>query len=193
MRPPARPGAIATQSAGYGEPSVTVTVVVNGAEVTELVPTRLSAADFLRHRLGLTGTHVGCEQGVCGMCTVLVDGEAVKSCLVYVAQLDGHVVETVESLATGEGLSELQQYFKDEHALQCGFCTPGFLMTATALERSGAACSRTELREELAGVLCRCTGYEFIVNAVERYLDERRTTAGDGGSDGPAATGGRGR
>ena len=134
------------------------------------MPTRLSAADFLRHRLGLTGTHVGCEQGVCGMCTILLDGDAVKSCLIYAAQLEGHRVETVESLARGADLSPLQQLFKDEHALQCGFCTPGFLMTVTALSRDGRSLSRDEIREELAGVLCRCTGYEFIVNAVERHL-----------------------
>ena len=108
-----------------GEPTVVVTVEVNGSEVTEQVPTRLSAADFLRHRLGLTGTHIGCEQGVCGMCTILLDGEAVKSCLLYAAQLDGHRVETVESLAPGESLNPLQELFKQEHALQCGFCTPG--------------------------------------------------------------------
>src|SRR6202022_1552547 len=101
------------------------------------VPTRLHVADFLRHRLGLTGTHVGCEQGVCGMCTVLVDGEAVKSCLMFAAQLDRHRVETVESLAANESLSSLQECFKREHALQCGFCTPGFLMTATALASTG--------------------------------------------------------
>jgi carbon-monoxide dehydrogenase small subunit len=133
------------------------------------VPTRLHVADFLRHHLGLTGTHVGCEQGVCGMCTVLVDGQAIKSCLMFTAQLDGHKVETVEGLGDDDALGQLQQCFKDEHALQCGFCTPGFLMTATALEK-GERLTREELREELAGVMCRCTGYEFIVDAVERYL-----------------------
>jgi aerobic-type carbon monoxide dehydrogenase small subunit (CoxS/CutS family) len=157
---------------GLSEPSVVVTAEVNGRRITELVPTRLHVADFLRQRLGLTGTHVGCEQGVCGMCTVLVDGEAVKSCLMFVGQLDGKSVETVESLAPGDELSPLQQIFKEEHALQCGFCTPGFLMTATALARreDGALLSREELKEELAGVMCRCTGYQFIVDAVERHL-----------------------
>ena len=164
---------------GMSEPSVMVTVDVNGEVVTEQVPTRLHAADFLRHRLGLTGTHVGCEQGVCGMCTVLLDGEAVKSCLIFAPQLDGHRVETVESLAPGESLSPLQQLFKDEHALQCGFCTPGFLMTATALARRGCVLSRDEIREELAGVLCRCTGYEFIVTAVERHLTWQSGAAAD--------------
>ena len=155
---------------GLPEPNVIVTAVVNGTTVTEQVPARLNAADFLRHRLGLTGTHVGCEQGVCGMCTVLVDGEAVKSCLMLAAQMDGHRVETVESLAPGGALSPLQECFKAGHALQCGFCTPGFLMTATALAAREEKRSRAEIREELAGVLCRCTGYEFIVSAVEEYL-----------------------
>jgi aerobic-type carbon monoxide dehydrogenase small subunit (CoxS/CutS family) len=164
---------------GLPEPNVVITAEVNGTTVTEQVPARLSAADFLRHRLGLTGTHVGCEQGVCGMCTVLVDGEAVKSCLMLTAQLDGRRVQTVESLATDGALSLVQECFKQDHALQCGFCTPGFLMTATALAASGAKRSRAEIREELAGVLCRCTGYEFIVNAVEAYLAAERKSADD--------------
>lgn len=156
---------------GLGEPNIIVTVEVNGTTVTEQVPTRLNVADFLRHRLGLTGTHVGCEQGVCGMCTVLVDGEAVKSCLLFAAQVNGRRIETVESLAPTESLSPLQQIFKEEHGLQCGFCTPGFLMTTTALAESHQLLTEDEIREELAGVMCRCTGYEFIVRAVKRYLD----------------------
>ena len=164
---------------GLPEPNVVVTARVNGTTVTEQVPTRLNVADFLRHRLGLTGTHVGCEQGVCGMCTVLVDGEAVKSCLMLAAQLEGRRVETVESLTTSSELSSIQQRFKQEHALQCGFCTPGFLMTATALAASGEKRSRAEIREELAGVLCRCTGYEFIVDAVEAHLASERKAAAD--------------
>jgi len=155
---------------GLGEPNVVVSLVVNGVRVTEQVPTRLHLAELLRRRLGLTGTHVGCEQGVCGMCTVLVDGKAVKSCLMLAAQCDGASVETVESLAPSEELAPLQQAFKEEHGLQCGFCTPAFLMTATALERSGERPDREALKEELAGVMCRCTGYEFILNAVERHL-----------------------
>lgn len=158
---------------GMGEPNTIVTMEVNGDTVTEQVPTRLHLADFLRHRLGLTGTHVGCEQGVCGMCTVLVNGEAVKSCLMLATQADGCRVETVESLAPGEDLSPLQQKFKEEHGLQCGFCTPAFLMTATALGRSGGAhLGDEELKEELTGVMCRCTGYEFILRAIRRYLQE---------------------
>ncbi|HXY44991.1 MAG TPA: (2Fe-2S)-binding protein [Acidimicrobiales bacterium] len=155
---------------GLSEPSVVVSCEVNGRRVVEQVPIRLHVADFLRQKVGLTGTHVGCEQGVCGMCTVIIDGQAVKSCLMLAAQLEGSRVETVESLAPGDALSPLQQAFQDEHGLQCGFCTPAFLMTATALSREGRRVSRAELREELAGVMCRCTGYEFIVNAVERYL-----------------------
>jgi aerobic-type carbon monoxide dehydrogenase small subunit (CoxS/CutS family) len=153
---------------------VEITVTVNGEQHRASVEGRTHAADFLRHELGLTGTHVGCEQGVCGMCTVLVDGEAVKSCLMLAAQLDGHEVQTVESLAPEGGLSPLQQEFKDAHALQCGFCTPAFLMTAAALERAGGELTREEIREELSGVLCRCTGYEFVIDAVERHLARDR-------------------
>jgi aerobic-type carbon monoxide dehydrogenase small subunit (CoxS/CutS family) len=148
-----------------------VRVTVNGREYRRDVEPRLHLADFLRHELGLTGTHVGCEQGVCGNCTVLVGDEAVKSCLMFAVQADGLEVTTVEGLSNGDALSPLQQAFKDAHALQCGFCTPGFLMTATALARRGKKPSRDELREELSGVLCRCTGYEPIVDAVERSLD----------------------
>lgn len=155
---------------GLPEPSAVVSLEVNGEPVVIQVPTRLHLADFLRHRLGLTGTHVGCEQGVCGMCTVLLDGEAVKSCLLFAAQLDGARVETVESLAPGEDLSPLQQAFKEEHGLQCGFCTPAFLMVATALGRHSPPPSGQDLKEELAGVMCRCTGYQFVQNAVERAL-----------------------
>jgi carbon-monoxide dehydrogenase small subunit len=149
---------------------VEIEVSVNGVAHIERVPGRLHAADFLRGTLGLTGTHVGCEQGVCGMCTVLVDGRAVKSCLMLAPQLDGCDVRTVESLAEDDRLNRLQEAFKAAHALQCGFCTPGFLMTATALATSGRALSRDEVREELSGVLCRCTGYENIVTAVEGVL-----------------------
>jgi carbon-monoxide dehydrogenase small subunit len=149
---------------------VDVSINVNGRRYERTIEPRLHLADFLRHELGLTGTHVGCEQGVCGNCTVLLGDEAVKSCLLFAAQADGLEVTTVEALAAGDGLSPLQQAFKDEHALQCGFCTPGFLMTATALERRGVCPAPGELRDELAGVLCRCTGYEPIVRAVHRHL-----------------------
>jgi len=148
-----------------------IAVTVNGIRRRECVSARQHAADFLRQGLGLTGTHVGCEQGVCGMCTILLDGEAVKGCLLLAVQLDGREVRTVESLAEDGRLGDLQQAFKDNHALQCGFCTPGFLMTATALGESGATLDRDQIREELSGVLCRCTGYEGVVTAVDEYLN----------------------
>ena len=151
---------------------VPIAVTVNGTLHVADVEPRMHAADFLRSVLGLTGTHVGCEQGVCGMCSVIVDGVAVKSCLLLAPQLDGCEVETVEGLAGDDALAPLQQAFKEAHALQCGFCTPGFLMTSTALARSGRRLSREEIREELTGVLCRCTGYENIVTAVERHLSD---------------------
>lgn len=162
-----------------GEALVPLRTTVNGEAVTIEVPPRLHVADFLRQRLGLTGTHVGCEQGSCGMCTVVVDGEAVKSCLMLACQLDGRNVRTVESLAEDDRLNPLQRCFKEEHALQCGFCTPGFLMTATALAYQGGRPSREDIREEIAGVLCRCTGYENIVSAIERYFAERPGTSAD--------------
>ena len=151
---------------------VPIAVTVNGTLHVADVEPRMHAADFLRSVLGLTGTHVGCEQGVCGMCSVIVDGVAVKSCLLLAPQLDGCEVETVEGLAGDDALAPLQQAFKEAHALQCGFCTPGFLMTSTALARSGRRLSREEIREELTGVLCRCTGYENIITAVERHLSD---------------------
>jgi carbon-monoxide dehydrogenase small subunit len=152
---------------------VDITVTVNGRAHRRQVEPRVHLADFLRHDLGLTGTHIGCEQGVCGNCTVLVDGQAVKSCLMFAAQADGASVTTVESLAEGDRLHPLQEAFKDAHALQCGYCTPGFLMMATALAAEEGRPSRAQLREQLAGVLCRCTGYQNILTAVERYLDDR--------------------
>jgi aerobic-type carbon monoxide dehydrogenase small subunit (CoxS/CutS family) len=151
---------------------IEITCTVNGEEHHERVPARMHAADFLRHRLGLTGTHVGCEQGICGMCTVIVDGEAVKSCLLLAPQLHGAEVRTVESLAVGGRLNALQEAFKRHHALQCGFCSPGFLMLATTLEARKQKLSCEEIREEISGVLCRCTGYEGIVRAIEDCLAE---------------------
>lgn len=149
---------------------IEITLTVNGEELTEAAPTRMHAADFLRQRLGLTGTHIGCEQGACGMCTILVDGVAVKSCLMLAVQLEGAQVETVESLAVHDHLNGLQEAFRRHHALQCGFCTPGFLMLATGLARRNEPLSREEIRDEISGVLCRCTGYEGIVRAIEQYL-----------------------
>ena len=142
-----------------------VTLTVNGDERSGQCPARRSLADFLRHDLGLTGTHVGCEHGVCGACTVLVDGAAVRGCLMLAVQVDGRNVETVEGLATDGALSPLQQVFADHHALQCGFCTPGILMTLTEVLRDSPAADEAEIRVALSGNLCRCTGYQNIVDA----------------------------
>jgi aerobic-type carbon monoxide dehydrogenase small subunit (CoxS/CutS family) len=143
-----------------------VELTVNGRRVGETVEDRLLLSDFLRHRLGLTGTHVGCEHGVCGACTVLLDGAAVRSCLVLAAQADGTEIRTVESLATGPELTPLQDAFKRHHALQCGFCTPGILLAATDLLARGRP-SREEIVDLLSGHLCRCTGYAPIVDAID--------------------------
>jgi len=152
---------------------VRVRVTVNGEIVEREVEPRRLLVDFLRHDVGLHGTHVGCEQGVCGMCTVLFDGEPVKSCLMLAPQADGHDVTTVESLAPGDELHPLQESFRQEHGLQCGYCTPAFLLTALAMERRGQLLEGEDLRAELAGTLCRCTGYQHVVAAVERYFRER--------------------
>jgi carbon-monoxide dehydrogenase small subunit len=152
---------------------VTVRVRVNGREYAEDVPPRLLLSDFLRHRLGLTGTHVGCEHGVCGACTVLLDGEAVRACLLLAVQVDGAEITTVEGLAPdGGALHPVQQAFHEAHALQCGFCTPGFLLSVVAFLRDTPAPSDDEIRRGLAGNLCRCTGYQNIVRAV-RTASER--------------------
>lgn len=151
---------------------VEVNINVNGRDYRRHVESRMHLADFLRHELALTGTHIGCEQGVCGNCTVLVDGKAIKSCLMFTPQADGQHVTTVEALADEDALHPVQQAFKDAHGLQCGYCTPGFLMTAIALASEPERMTRDELREQLAGVICRCTGYTNIITAVESYLDE---------------------
>jgi carbon-monoxide dehydrogenase small subunit len=146
---------------------VPVTLTVNGVERELEVETRRLLSDALRADLGLTGTHVGCEHGVCGCCTVLLDGRPVRSCLVLAVQAAGCEVRTIEGLAAADGtLSALQRAFKSEHALQCGFCTPGFLMTASSFYREAADMTDEEIREALGGQLCRCTGYVGIVRAV---------------------------
>jgi carbon-monoxide dehydrogenase small subunit len=139
---------------------------VNGRDWSGDVEARLTLADLLRDRLRLTGTHLGCEQGVCGACTVLLDGEAARSCLTFAVQAEGAEVTTVEGLAPEGGLSRLQEAFVRRGAFQCGFCTPGFLVSADALLRTGRPYSREELRELLGGNICRCTGYDPIVEAV---------------------------
>jgi aerobic carbon-monoxide dehydrogenase small subunit len=146
---------------------VAISLSVNGVERELEVETRRLLSDALRADLGLTGTHVGCEHGVCGCCTVLLDGRPVRSCLVLAVQAAGCEVRTIEGLAEPDGtLSALQRAFKSEHALQCGFCTPGFLMTASSFYREAADMSDEEIREALGGQLCRCTGYVGIVRAV---------------------------
>lgn len=156
------------------EPTRTVTLRVNGTLKTLTVPVRKTLADVLREDLGLTGTHVGCEQGVCGACTVLLDGKPVRSCLLFAVQAEGHEVTTVEALGTPDRLHPLQQAFWECHALQCGFCTPGFLMTLVAFLEENPTPSRQEIREAIAGNLCRCTGYQHIVDAVERAAQRMR-------------------
>lgn len=150
-----------------------ITVTVNGKQHRRTVPVRMQLADFIRHELGLTGTHVGCEHGVCGACTVLVDGHTARSCLMLAVQTNGHTVRTVEDLADGDKLHPLQQAFWDHHGLQCGFCTPGILMTLIELLRDTPNANETEVREALSGHLCRCTGYQNIVAAALAALREQ--------------------
>jgi carbon-monoxide dehydrogenase small subunit len=145
---------------------VAIALIVNGKTVEASVEPRLTLATLLRRRLGLTGTHLGCEHGVCGACTVIVDGDAVRSCLVLAVQADGAEITTVEGLADGENLSPLQSAFKKHHALQCGFCTPGILTTMHALLNQEPDASEERVRHVLSGNLCRCTGYLPIVEAV---------------------------
>jgi aerobic-type carbon monoxide dehydrogenase small subunit (CoxS/CutS family) len=144
-----------------------IAVTVNGKRVERTVESRLLLSDFLRHDLELTGTHVGCEHGVCGACTVLVDGDAVRSCLMFAVQADGAKVETVEQLGTEANLHPLQEAFRESHALQCGFCTPGILMTLVPFLRDHPSPTEDEIREALSGNLCRCTGYANIITAVK--------------------------
>ncbi len=148
-----------------------VRLEVNGLPAEGETDARKSLADFLREDLRLTGTHVGCEQGVCGTCTILLDGEPVRSCLMLAAQAEGHSVETVEGLAPPEGpLHPIQEAFHKHHGLQCGFCTPGFLMTLKAALSEARTWTRDEIRELLSGNICRCTGYHHIVDAVEEAV-----------------------
>ena len=158
--------------------NLAVTVTVNGRVYRREVEPRLLLSDFLRHELELTGTHVGCEHGVCGACTILLDGEAVRSCLLLAAQADGHEIQTVESLGSAEALHPLQQAFWEKHGLQCGFCTPGILMTLIPFLAQNPHPSEAEIREALSGNLCRCTGYVNIVKAV-KLAAENLTGAGE--------------
>lgn len=144
----------------------TISVTVNGIEYEREVEPRLLLSDFLRHVLGLTGTHVGCEHGVCGACTVLFEGQAVRSCLMLAVQAHGGELQTVEGLGTPEKLHPIQEAFHEAHGLQCGFCTPGILMTLVPFLERNPDPSELEIREAISGNLCRCTGYQHIVDAV---------------------------
>ena len=151
-----------------------VKVTVNGQLYERQVEPRLLLADFLRHELGLSGTHVGCEHGVCGACTILLDGEAVRSCILFAVQVNGHSITTVEGLAKSQTeLHPLQQAFHEAHGLQCGFCTPGFLMTLIPFLQENPKPTEAEIREAISGNLCRCTGYQHIVEAVKLAANNR--------------------
>ncbi len=145
---------------------LTINVTVNGTAREAVAETRKTLADFLREDLALTGTHLGCEHGVCGACTVLLDGEPVRSCLMLAVQARGASITTIEGLADGDDLNPLQSALRDSHAFQCGFCTPGFMMQITALLQENPSPTEAEVRETLSGNLCRCTGYETIINGV---------------------------
>ena len=153
-----------------------VTMTVNGAQYERFVEPRLLLADCLRHELGLTGTHVGCEHGVCGSCTILFDGKPVRSCLMFAIQAQGHEILTVESLGTPDHLHPLQAAFQEKHALQCGFCTPGFLMTLVPFLADNPQPTEAEIREAISGNLCRCTGYQHIVEAVHLAASQMAQT-----------------
>ena len=155
----------------------TVRFTVNGRPVEQVVEARRTLSDFLRDDLGLTGTHVGCEHGVCGACTVLVDGRSARSCLLFAAQLDGRAVTTVEGLTPAENLSPLQESFRVCHAMQCGFCTPGMIVAVTELLAQEPMPSTETIREAISGNLCMCTGYVNIVRAVEQAVARRATGA----------------
>lgn len=158
--------------------AIAIALTVNGEAVAAEVKPRLNLADFLRDDLGLTGTHVGCEHGVCGACTVRLDGEIVRACLTLAVQADGCAVETIEGLSDSGEIADLQNAFRDRNALQCGYCTPAMLITAQDLLRQKPRPDRAEIREHLAGNYCRCTGYHAIIDAVEstaRARTERAT------------------
>jgi carbon-monoxide dehydrogenase small subunit len=144
----------------------TIRLIVNGTTYERTVEARRTLVDFLREDLRLTGTHVGCEHGVCGACTILYNGEAVRSCLLFAVQADGAHLLTIEGLAQGDALHPLQQAFHEHHALQCGFCTPGFLLTAVAFLHDTPQPTEAEVREAMAGNICRCTGYQPIIQAI---------------------------
>jgi carbon-monoxide dehydrogenase small subunit len=153
---------------------ITISVTVNETLYERTVEPRLLLSDFLRHDLGLTGTHVGCEHGVCGACTVLLDGQPVRSCLMFAVQANGHEVTTVEALGTPDNLHPIQEAFRETHGAQCGYCTPGFLMTLVPFLVENPDPTEPEIREAIAGNLCRCTGYQHIVDAVKLAAERMR-------------------
>jgi carbon-monoxide dehydrogenase small subunit len=152
------------------EHSLVITLTVNGAQVTRSVQPRQHLVDFLRDELGLTGSHIGCEHGVCGACTLRVNGEIVRGCLMLAVQANGCRVETIEGLSDSKELAKLQKAFHEKNALQCGFCTPGMLMAAQDLVRQGESVTREQIRNHISGNYCRCTGYQAIVDAIEEAI-----------------------
>ena len=153
--------------------SIAITLEVNGQRRSDRVEPRLTLVDFLRHRLELTGTHVGCEHGVCGACHVRVDGTIVRGCLMLAVQADGTTVETIEGLSASGEIADLQEAFVRRNAMQCGFCTPGVLILAAELVSSNTVLSRKQIRDALSGCFCRCTGYQAIVDAIEEVARSR--------------------
>ena len=152
------------------DPANDITLTVNGTQVSRRIPARQHLVDFLREELGLTGSHIGCEHGVCGACTVRVDGQIVRGCLMLAVQADGCTVDTVEGLSDSKELAALQKSFHEKNALQCGFCTPGMLMAAQDLILHKKKASREEIRAHISGNYCRCTGYQAIVDAIEEVV-----------------------
>ncbi len=163
---------------------VTVTMVVNGRSVTRSVETRMHLADFLRNELDLTGSHLGCEHGVCGACTVRVDGDIVRGCLVLAAQLEGAHVETIEGITASGEIADLQDAFVRRNALQCGYCTPGMLMCAAEFLKTRPTTDRDAIRDFISGNYCRCTGYEAIVDAIAQTVQARQSAPGGSGNGG---------
>ena len=156
-----------------------IQVEINGVIFERIIETRMTLSDFIRHECGLTGTHVGCEHGVCGACTIHLNGQAIRSCIMYAVQAHGQKVTTVEGLSQPDGtLHPLQQAFKNQNGLQCGFCTPGMLMTCTAYLEEKSAPTEQEIREVISGNICRCTGYQGIVNATLEIANNKSTNGG---------------
>lgn len=156
-----------------------IQIEINGVIFERMIETRMTLSDFIRHECGLTGTHVGCEHGVCGACTIHLNGQAIRSCIMYAVQANGQKVTTVEGLSQPDGsLHPLQQAFKNQNGLQCGFCTPGMLMTCTAYLEEKSAPTEQEIREVISGNICRCTGYQGIVNATLEVANNKSTNGG---------------